>query len=269
MLTGIMHPVCFTLFGKAIHWYGIMAALGFLAAVVHWTVLGRHERLPPAFGTDLGVWLLLAGLIGSRLAFVAAEFEAFRDKPWTVFRIDQGGVVFYGGFLGGCLGAFIFSRIRHYRLWPVADFAITAIPLAHAFGRVGCFLNGCCYGSPYDGWLAVRYPDRWAPEPLRVAGQARSMPVHPVQLYESAFNVLLWLALLHAYRRRRKDGSIFGLYLVAYPIWRFAIEFLRGDPRVRVLGLSVYQWGSMLLLLIGAVLLLKLPRRRSAWVETE
>ena len=255
-----MHPILFSVFGKDIYSYGVMAALGFLVGILTWTWLARRELRPEGFATDLGFWLMASGIVGSRLAYVAANWSYYRDNPLEIVRIDQGGLIFYGGFLLACAALVIFARRHRVPVWHMADFAIPALAIGHALGRMGCFLNGCCYGRPAgDACCGIAYPPICEPGKL-----FPGVPLYPVQLIESACLLALWLVLVWAYPRRRKDGAVFALYLVLYPPIRFALEYLRGDERQSWLALDVAQVTSIGLFLAGILLLVFLPRRRYA-----
>ena len=254
-----MHPVLFTVFGKQIFSYGVMAALGFLAAILTWTWLGRRERRPDGFASDLGLWLMVAGIGGSRIAYVAANWSQYRDAPLDVVRIDQGGLVFYGGLVLASAALVAFARLRRVPLWHLADFAIPGLAVGHALGRIGCFLNGCCYGVPAAADACCGVVFSTASEPGRLF---EGIPLHPVQLYEAACLFIIWAILLRAYPRRKKDGNVFALYLLLYPPCRFLIEFFRGDDRISWIALDVAQLVSIALFLAGVLLFAFLPRRR-------
>ncbi len=253
-----MHPVLFTVFGKEIYSYGILTALGFLAAILTWLWLGRREPRPPGFAADLGFWLMASGIVGSRLAYVLANWDYYRAHPLEIVRIDQGGLIFYGGFLLAAVTLVVLARRQRLPVWHLADFAIPGLAIGHVLGRLGCFLNGCCYGCPAGGaaWGVV-YPPVCEPGRLHPG-----VPLHPVQLFESAALFLIWLVLLKAYPRRRKDGAVFALYLVLYPPVRFLLEFLRGDSRQHWGILDVAQMTSLGMFLAGLLLFALLPRRR-------
>lgn len=245
-----MDPVCFTLGGRPIYWYGIFTAFAFLAAVTHWNRLARKQGRPPGFGSELAFWIMLAGLVGARAAYVLSELDEFRGDWLRVVRVDQGGLIFFGGFIGALAAVWVLVRRLHEPFWSLADFTVSALPLGHALGRIGCFLNGCCYGSPTElPWAC------WAHDALR----------HPTQLYEALANLLIYAALLALTLRRRapppRHGRVAALYLMLYPAFRFGVEFLRGDPRMRWAGLSVAQWLSLAMLLLGAALWRGLPQR--------
>ncbi len=234
-----MNPVAFEIGSRPIYWYGIMVALGFIAAMFHWTRLARRSGLAPELGADLAMWTLVGGVAGARLAYVAAHASHYLAHPVEILRVDQGGLIFYGGLLGGMLAVAWLGRRRKLPAGRFADYAITGVPLGHAFGRVGCFLNACCYGAPTSGPLG-----------FHAAGAHR----HPVQLYEATLNVLLYLALLRYHGRRGRSGRVLALYLAGYGTIRFGLEFLRGDERAEWLGFVVAQEISLALVAAGGVL---------------
>ncbi len=259
-----MHPILFNLFGKEIYTYGVMAALGFLAAILTWTWLGRQENRPEGFAADLGFWLMTSGIIGSRIAYVIANWSHYRQAPAEIIRIDQGGLVFYGGLILASGALAWFARRHRLPLWHVADFAIPGLAIGHALGRIGCFFNGCCYGRPVEcsvceACCSVIYPA--VSEPGRLFPGTR---LYSVQLFEAAGLLVIWLILVWIYPRRRKDGAVFALYLLLYPPCRFLLEFIRGDARLSWVALNSAQVVSLALLAIGILLWRLLSNKRTA-----
>lgn len=281
-----MHPIFLTIGRIKIHWYGVMMALAFLLGLLNWTLLSRKEEKNLSLFSDMLLWIMVSGIIGARAAYVFSEFDYFRAYPFEILRIDKGGLIYYGGFLGAVAGMLIFARTRGERFWSLSDLIVTSLPIGHALGRIGCLLNGCCYGGRCEGPLAVRYPlnsEPWFDHVKELAGRfaaylhefivappgpwhewvsvypgqaaglrRRSLPVHPVQIYEAAANVVLYVLLVHAYRHRRREGHVTALYFLGYGIVRFCLEPLRGDPRMVWGGLSVAQWVSVSVFLAGA-----------------
>jgi len=243
-----MHPICFHLGSRPIYWYGVMTALGFLAAVVHWGRRSRLDGYPPGFGTDRGFWIMVSGILGARAAYILANLGDYRTEPWTIFRIDQGGLIYYGGFFGAALAVVLYARLKKRPLWAVGDLAVSPLPLGHALGRIGCLLNGCCFGTESNLPWSIHLQDAHR---------------HPTQVYETVFNVLLYVFILWYYPRRKKDGAVVALYLVSYPLVRFLIEFIRGDTRMGVLGLTMAQAISLVMLAAGVLLWVALPAGRS------
>jgi len=242
-----MHPIAFHIGAHPVYWYGIMAAAGFLAATAHWSLLARREKRPPGFGSDLAFWLMAGGIIGARIAYVIADLPYYLDHPAAIWRMDQGGLIFYGGLLGGIAAFFIFAARRRLAVPSLADFAVSGLPLGHAIGRIGCFLNGCCYGTECSLPWSVYLHDAFR---------------HPTQLYESAGNFAIYALLLWLYLRRPRPGTVLAAYLMLYPALRFMDEFVRGDERLRFLGLTVAQDISLLLFATGLTLMILLHRRK-------
>ncbi len=239
-------------FGRPIYWYGIFVALGFLVALFHWNSLARRLNMPDGIGSDLAFLAMVGGILGARAMYVAANWAYFSAHISEIPRIDKGGLIFYGGFLAAAFGVIIMSRIRRIPTWKLGDFTVSALPLGHAFGRVGCLLNGCCYGTP------SKLP--WA---VHTAGDWR----HPVQAYEAIFNLLLYFMLRHMLLKPCRSGLVTAAYLVSYGAWRFAIEFIRGDARMEGwAGLNAAQTLSLALVAAGIALTAWLcaPHKRGA-----
>lgn len=252
-LSGVYHknmvdPVAFVILGRPIYWYGVLVALGFLAALLHWNALAPRLNLPAGIGSDLAFLVMIGGILGARAMYVAANWAYFSAHPAEIVRIDQGGLIFYGGFLAAAAGVAVMARVRHIPLWTLGDFTVSALPLGHALGRIGCLLNGCCYGAPSDLPWAVKTAGAWR---------------HPVQGYEAIFNIALYLTLCLLLLRRVQAGFVVAAYLIGYGLWRFAIEFLRGDARMQAWGgLNAAQ--TLSLVLVGLGFILALSRRATS-----
>jgi len=230
-----MDPVFIHIFGKPIYWYGVMTALGFLAAVFQWSWLGKKQGYPSGLASEIGIWIMVSGILGARLAYVIANGSEYIEDPLQIVRIDQGGLIYYGGFIGAFLGIVCLARRKNEPLWRFGDFVITAVPLGHAIGRVGCFLNGCCYGKECD-------------LPWAVGNN------HPTPIYETIFNLVLYFFLVWYHGKKKRDGTVVAMYLIVYPIGRFFFEMTRGDERMKWMGLTVAQEISIFLLLFGCLL---------------
>ncbi|MDD2707456.1 MAG: prolipoprotein diacylglyceryl transferase [Verrucomicrobiae bacterium] len=248
-----MHPIFLSLGPLKIHWYGVFVALGFLAAFKVF-----HKRAP-RIGLDLNeagnlvVLLFLAGIVGARVYYVILNWQDFSAHPLEIFRIDHGGLVFYGGFLMSLLTLWLWCRWNKRAFALVMDAMVPALAIAQAFGRVGCFMNGCCYGRECDHFWAVR-----PGSPPEVAGHA----LHPVQLYETFGLLDIFLTLLVLEKLRRYPGYVACSYVLLYAFLRFFIEFFRGDlPRV-ILGRFTLAQGLCAILFAGAwIISTRLARR--------
>jgi phosphatidylglycerol:prolipoprotein diacylglycerol transferase len=254
-----MYPELLHLGPLAIHSFGLTLALGFLLS---WVLLGRlcrGTRWTPEELSGLLVWTMLWGVAGARLAYVLEHWSAeFADRPWAAIRIDQGGLMFYGGLAGAVAGMALFARRRRAPLLELLDLGAVALPLGHAVGRIGCFLNGCCYGRIWDGPGAVHFPAQSLPWKFQTdAGilalaSPHSLPLVPVQLIESAANLVLLAALLLLWRKRPRAGTLTAAYLAGYAVIRFGAECLRGDPRMAVGPLSIGQVASLAVVAVAA-----------------
>ena len=255
-----MHPDLFSLGPLGVKTYGCFMALGFLAA---WQVIAhlcRRAGRPAEAVGNLVLAVMIAGVVGSRLAYVIEHWsQEFAARPLAVVRIDQGGLMFYGGLILAIVYFLVWCFWKKERLSPLADILLVAVPLGHAFGRVGCFFYGCCYGRASSCALAVTFPrgsPAWYEQVnagLLDASAAAALPVLPTQLFEAAAVLALFGALYVLWRRvhARHPGLVTGAYLVGYALIRFALEYLRGDPRAAVGPFSISQTISLALLIAG------------------
>lgn len=251
-----MYPVFFRLGDLAIHTYGVLVALGFAAGLWLAARRARVAGLDPEVIHRLGVWLIVAGIAGAKLFYITFFWPDF-SGGWRAAGVAslREGFVFYGGFIGAMGATILYARARRLPLWSLADTLAPAVALGHAFGRLGCFANGCCFGG------VCRWP--WAvsfPEPHLLAG----IPVHPTQLYETAGNLIICAGLLARRRGNHPPGQLWWLYVLSYGILRFGIEFLRGDYESRLAGLvSVSQLVALGLIVVAAFALHRMCRRRA------
>lgn len=260
-----MHQVFFRIewLNLTIYWFGVMMATAFLVGFANWVYLGKRYSPPRDFNlcADLLFWIMISGVLGARIISIAYDFDFYMAHPEQILRIDKGGLVYYGGFLGAGVAVAVFARVRKQELVSLFDFIITSLPLSHALGRIGCFLNGCCQGTACNGPLAVQYPMYSLPwdaqvQSHQITRHQPALPVHPVQLYEAAFNICLYLVLLRVYPRRKSNGLIMAIYLTSYAVGRFCFEFIRGDEVPYMLGLTTSQWTSFFILAFGITMMI-------------
>jgi len=230
--------------------------IGFVAGL--WTASRRGicDGLEPAVIQDLGVWLIVGSIVGARILYVVSYWkEDFAGKPLTeVFMVQRGGLVFYGGFIGACLATIIYAKWKKLALWKLADVLAPSISLGYFFGRIGCFMNGCCYGRPTHVPWAVQFPQPNPFYPERI---------HPTQLYESFLGLVLYASLAWLYRRKKFDGQIFATYLLCYAVLRAFVETFRGDYPIHYLGgwATPAQLVSLGIFVAGLILYWQLPRK--------
>jgi phosphatidylglycerol:prolipoprotein diacylglycerol transferase len=255
-----MFPELFTIGPLTIHTYGLMVALGILAGVGLAEYLYRSSGGEPGRVIDMALIVVICGLLGARLLFILINFSYYASNPLETVMVWKGGLVFYGGLLGGILA--LLGCIRFYRLplWSMLDIGAVAIALGHGLGRMGCFSAGCCYGQFTDLPWAVTFTD-----PRCLAVEVLGQPVHPTQLYSFLFLIGLTGFLVWLHPRKKFPGQGAAAYLILYGLFRFGVEFLRSDPRgdFSLLGvtLATSQWISLLAVLAGVVIYLQLARK--------
>jgi len=203
---------------------------------------------------------LLFGFLGARLTYVAIHPDVVTSKPdlfdkaVALIAVWQGGIVSYGGFFGGAVGAIWWARRRGVSVPVLGDVMLPALALAQAFGRIGCLLVGDDHGAPWDGPWAItfeRVPDSLIPEDLI------GVPLHPAQIYLSLMNAAIFVVMAWLYRRRRFDGQVFAWTMVLYAIGRFSVEMTRGDDAARGIygAFSTSQWWSLVTMALALTML--------------
>ena len=245
-----MHPIAFYFGALPIRWYGVMMALAFLAGL--WTAT-RRARLANVSGeiiADVTMWLMAGSIAGARIVYVTTYWkQEFADQPFhEVFMIQHGGLVYYGGLIGATLAGFGYLTWKKLPVWKIADVLAPSIALGSVFGRIGCLLNGCCFGRACDLPWAIHFPSDH---------ETLGASVHPTQIYDALLNLILYLALAWLFRRRKFDGQILALYFIGYAICRTTVEFFRGDYPVNHIhaGLTSAQIVSLPILIVGIALL--------------
>jgi phosphatidylglycerol:prolipoprotein diacylglycerol transferase len=251
-----VHKVAFSLGDWTIYWYGVLVAAGFLAGL--WTASRRGARggLPPEKILDAGPWLILGAIVGSRLLYVISNWQDFAGKPLlAMLNIRQGGLVFYGGLIGATLATLAYLRWKKLPILKFADALAPSIALGAFFGRLGCFMNGCCYGQTCGQPWAVHFP---------ADSDAGSAGRHPSQIYDSLLNLALYAGLAWLYRRKRFDGQVFAAHLTCYALLRSFVELFRGDyERSKYLlggWVTPAQFVSLGIFAVGLLLLWRLRR---------
>lgn len=290
-----MHGRLFTLFDTPVPSYFALIFVGFVFATAMGAIWAKRVGQNPDVIVDLGLIALLAGFGGARVLHIFADglfmdyVHMCTDPGLVDWHITQrecssqayqgvwdaaagvchpsepncfawaqfwnGGFTFYGGFIGATIASWWLFKRDRFPFWKAIDMAGMMVPIGLGFGRLGCFLAGCCFGSPSDVDWALTFPggspasDWQAREHLLDNHLLASLPVHPTQLYESlgAFAISAF-GILYFHERKRYDGQVFALFLVMYAVLRFSIEFIRSDDRGGFFGLSTSQWVSLLML---------------------
>ena len=236
-----MHPVLFSIGFLRVYSYGFMLAVAFLISNYLASRRSHIFNLPGDYINNLTLILLVSGIIGARVFYVLMNIEYFSKKPLESFMISRGGLVFYGGLLLAFLSGIIFSKINKLSILDTADLIAPFAALGHAIGRIGCFLNGCCYGKETISPLGIKYPGIDA-------------KIYPTQLFSSAGLFIIFLILFYLQPKRKFKGQVLFLYLILYGISRFFIEFLRGDLMPVYYNLTLTQLISIACVIAGLLL---------------
>jgi phosphatidylglycerol:prolipoprotein diacylglycerol transferase len=247
-----MHPILLQLGPIPIHTYGVMIAIGFLAALFVLSKLAPREGVRIDQLMDLAFLCLISGFLGARILFILTLLKEFAADPISIFKVWEGGLVFYGGPLAAIPVLIWYTRKKKMNVWKVGDVSAPALTIGHFFGRLGCFSAGCCYGKPTDSIFGVRFNS-----PL-IDPALRGVPLHPTQLYEAFSLFVLFWGLIYVQKTKKFDGQTMLIYLMAYPVIRSLIEIFRGDEiRGFVIGnvISTSQFISFGVFVIAGVIL--------------
>jgi len=266
-------PVAFTIGSISVRWYGIMVALAIITIIL-WMLWQARKGAKLSYDTIFTAALVgvPSGIIISKLLHVidnivgaklhpelalAGDIIDYTQHPGMI--LSAGGLTIYGAILGAALGIWIYSRLSNFKFGYFADVVAPGIILAQAVGRIGCTLNGCCYGiqAPFGLICSVVYSHPLSYAPLGIA-------VHPTQLYEIVYNLIVFGVLLKLKGRFKPDGSLFLIYLSLYSVWRIGIDFMR-DGTPFILGLHQAQITGIIILAITVPIL----AYRTRWVGSE
>jgi len=248
-----MHPILFRIGPLTIYTYGALMVLAFALSISCAVYHANHRTagiiLKGNDIVDLVSWGMLGGVAGGRLLFAVLNWPLFLADPFELVAIWHGGLVWYGGFIGGLFTSWIFLKGRGLSFLATGDQLAPFIAMGHAVGRVGCFMNGCCHGRPSTGWWGVE-------------SDLSNVRFVPIQLIEALALLLLCHYLLRSqtHEAGKPVGCVFARYLLGYGLARFIIEFFRGDQVPFALGLTLPQLTSLALVAAGAFLLLRRPR---------
>ncbi|MGH9800135.1 MAG: prolipoprotein diacylglyceryl transferase, partial [Blastocatellia bacterium] len=247
---------------------GLLVALSFIIGLWVMSRLAARDGLDKQKVYDLGLWVLVASLVGSKLLLIITEWnDRYSGNVGAIFSLDflRSNGVFYGGFIGAVIASVVVMRKYKMPWWRTADAFAPGIAIGHLIGRLGCFSAGCCWGEPTSAWCGVHFTEKgyeatgvpttveqladpiqrsvWAE---KLGSLAAPLKLHPTQLYEAAALLLIFVVLLLMFRRRKFHGQIVLAYAALYSVARFTIEFWRDDPRGEAFGLSTSQFIAVL-----------------------
>jgi len=254
-----MFPILFELGDWPVYSYGVLLAVAYLAALQLAVVRARRQGIDGARVMDLGIYLIIAALVGAKLMLVVVDFNYYLAQPREILSLFRAGGVFYGGLIAAVAVALWLVRRYGLSMWTTADLFAPGIALGHVIGRFGCLLAGCCYGRPTDMPWAITFTD---PAAAANVGTPLGIPLHPTQLYDAGAELLIMVLLLATERRGRTfAGRTFWLYILLYGVSRFIIEFYRGDERGAIMGLSTSQFISVIAVPLAVAMLAWLRSR--------
>lgn len=239
-----MYPILFKIGRVVIYSYGFLFAIAFLVGFFLLRERFKKSGLPPDKVIDLVILLLISGVIGARLLHVVINLKYYLSDPIEIIMIHHGGSAWQGGLVLGGFAGIMFFRKNKFAIMDTCDIVIPYVALSQSIGRIGCFLNGCCYGKPTNSFLGVVFP-------------GKDLPVHPVQIYNSLNLVIIFLVLRGMQSKKIFQGQIFLMYFLLSSFTRFFIDFLRGDLGTVLWNLTISQFISISIFSISSSIYLK------------
>jgi len=264
-------PIPFTDISIPIYAYGFMLMVGFLVVVFVARIKAKSEGLNPEDISNLGIYTIFVGILGGRTFYVIQNLGSYKHNILDIFKIYEGGLVFYGGLLASIAAVIVYTKIRKLPALKTIDIIAYAFALGIIFGRIGCFLNGCCWGdvcSPDLPW-AVTFPKSvdansiidGSPAFLHHLGlglvsvsDSRSLPIHPTQIYSALGNLSIFFIINAFFKHRRRDGEITLMFCALYSVMRFTVEIFRDDNPPLFDGMTISQNASILVLAASVTL---------------
>ena len=266
-----MYPILFRIGSFEVTTFGLMMFLSFMSAGWVLSIQLRRRNLNSEFAWDVLAWAAIAGIIGAKIYYLALHWPDLVANPVRELT-SRGGLVWYGGLIGGVLAYYWQAKRHRMPLGPTFDAVAPALALAYAVGRMGCFLVGDDYGLPTTSWVGIKFPQGSPPStadnlrqigadiPLDVPGNT-VLAVHPTQLYEVGLALIMFAILWKLSSKALRSGQLFAVYFALYGVERFMIEFVRAKGDRYILGLSTSQIMSVVLLILAVVLWTNAGRR--------
>ncbi len=243
--------------------YGTMLVLGLTAGTMWCIHEGTRRGHQPAIFIDFAIYALLGGILGARLLYVALDWGSYSGHPQSVLALWEGGLSFHGGVIGAVLAVLVFAHRYRKSFLELADIASPGLALGYSFGRLGCFFNGCCYGTSTNLPWGVVFPHATTQSGVPLLG-----PLHPTQIYGSLASLVIFAILYLLRDRTTRVGHLFLTYIILYSGYRFFLEELRygvtGAPMPFLPDFTQGQVASVLLILFAAITMLVTGRRGGA-----
>lgn len=243
-----MRNELFSIGPVTIYGYGLMIAIGILAAYFSAEYRAKKYQLNADKIAGLVLWCVIGGFACSKLLYFTTRIQDILADPSILWNLSDGFVV-YGGIIGGILSAVLYCKVNQLSFLKYFDVCMPSVALAQGFGRIGCFLAGCCYGKETDSWLGIVFhSSAYAPNGVKLL---------PTQLISSGLDFLNYGILIWLLKRKKGDGQIGALYLVFYSVGRFILEYFRGDLIRGSIGeLSTSQFIAIFTFLAGIVMVI-------------
>lgn len=260
-----VHKVLFECFDAPVNSYAFFMAMSFTIGSLYLAFLNRLRADSPIITPLIGIWVFMVSLPGARL-FYAIQYGLPFSSTFNPFR---GGLVFYGGMFGGILSIALYSAVWRIPFLYLVDLVSAATTLGEAIARLGCFLNGCCWGNISTMPWAIRFPagsPAWRQQVCSgfISSTNRtSLPVHPTQLYLALGMMIIAAILFVVFIKKKTHGLACASYFILYPLLRFPVEYLRGDTTFEFFGLSVSQTISLVLFVVGVYSIIVLKRKNA------
>lgn len=254
-----MLPVLFEFGPLSVYAWGFALSLAIILGTFVAMRLARDINVDSDRILDLAIVLVIGGVVGARLFYVFVYDPArFMENPLEIFAIWRGGLVYYGAFIGGLAAGILYVMVKKLPFWPLADLVAPPLALGYGIVRIGCFMNGCCYGHETESFLGVIFP--YLEGAPCIDGAAR----YPTQLFSSALGFTLFALLLYLWKRKKFDGQVFLIFLITYSAGRFVVEHFREN--LMIFGnITVSQLVSAVIIVVAGILY----RYRSRGVKRE
>lgn len=246
-----MRPILIQIGEFGIPSYGVMLAVSFLVAILFVKRAAKHFDISPVIIENLAFYVMLGVIVGGRLLYAVFHWQQYAHDLLGILRIWEGGMMFYGGFIGGLFAGSLYLNRQQISVLVLGDIVAPAVALGQFFTRIGCFLNGCCFGTPSELPWAIKFPDNCVAGGSPVA----DFTLHPTQIYASLFGLALFFFLKSRLYRPHKTGEIFSLYLIFSGIFRFSVDFIRYFEDSA--NFWINQIIALVLVLIGSIIFVR------------
>lgn len=254
-----MHPILLQLGPIKIYAYGTMLAAAFLIGIYKAAFNAEKEGIKKDHIFDLGFYIVLSAIIGARFLYIIVNFKFFLENPLEIILFNHGGLVFYGGLIGAFTASYIYIKKRNLQTWQISDLIAPYLALGISITRIGCFLNGCCFGKETDSFLGINC----TLDSPAGAFYGKNVFIHPTQLYEFMYCFLLFIILVVFKKYKSFHGQLFWLFILFYSILRSINETLRGDAERGIYWIfSTSQWISIFTGLTAVIMLLILRKNK-------